>query len=251
MVSYEVIESIVRHVVNNLDPIARFGRPRKYDILKVWYRIQRMLRSSQPWSMMEEPGFSHKTLHRIFIRWCRLGVFQKIHSVILKLYRMKHPLKSDRYYATDTTFVKNIYGTQTIGRNPTDRGRSATKLSVIINQDGCVSNLVMFPANVSDQRVLQRTLYRAQLRRGVAMHADKGYDSASNRNLLHQNGLLDRISRRGQRRYRNAARKRIVVEHFFGRLKQHRRIRNRYDKLDVTFGSFCTLACTCMALRRL
>ena len=181
MVSYEVIESIVRHVVNNLDPKASFGRPRTYDICKVWNRIQRMLRSSQPWSMMEEPDLSHKTLHRIFIRWCRLGVFQKIHSVILKLYRMKHPLKSDRYYATDTTFVKNIYGTQTIGRNPTDRGRSATKLSVIVNQEGCVSNLVMFPANVSDQRVLQRTLDRAQLRRGVAMHADKGYDSASNR----------------------------------------------------------------------
>ena len=97
MVSYEVIESIVRHVVNNLDPKASFGRPRTYDICKVWYRIQRMLRSSQPWSMMEEPDLSHKTLHRIFIRWCRLGVFKKIHSVILKLYRMKHPLKSDRY----------------------------------------------------------------------------------------------------------------------------------------------------------
>ena len=44
MVSYEVIESIVRHVVNNLDPKASFGRPRTYDICKVWYRIQRMLR---------------------------------------------------------------------------------------------------------------------------------------------------------------------------------------------------------------
>ena len=43
------------------------------------------------------------------------------------------------------------------------------------------------------------------------MHADKGYDSASNRNLLQQNGLLDRISRRVHRRYRNAARKSRII----------------------------------------
>ena len=44
--------------------------------------------------------------------------------------------RKPRYHVTDTSFVKNIYGRDMVGRNPTDRGRNATKISIVTDGFG-------------------------------------------------------------------------------------------------------------------
>jgi hypothetical protein len=50
--------------------------------------------------------------------------------------------------AIDTSFVKKIYGRDCVGRNPTDRGRKATKLSALVAADGVPLALAFFPATL-------------------------------------------------------------------------------------------------------
>jgi putative transposase len=90
--------------------------------------------------------------------------------------------------------VKNVYGRDCVGRNPTDRGRKATKVSALVADDGVPLALAFFPANTSDQKTVEATL-RARLAapalRGTTLYADKGYDSAANRALMRQFGYVE------------------------------------------------------------
>ena len=81
-----------------------------------------------------------------------------------------------------------------------------------------------------------------------AVVADKGYDSDAFVDLIVATGAEPVIPSRSHRltprpfdAYRYKARN--LVERFFCRLKQFRRIATRYDKLALRFNAFLQLAC--------
>jgi len=87
-----------------------------------------------------------------------------------------------------------------------------------------------------------------------AVVADKGYDSDANVALVRR--LRARVvipplkCRTHQRRYsRRLYKGRNVVERFWSRVKQHRRVATRYDKLDVCYLAFVHLASALTVLR--
>jgi transposase len=77
--------------------------------------------------------------------------------------------------------------------------------------------------------------------------ADKGYDSSPFIACIETSGaqavIPPRKTRRDQRAYdRHAYRERHIIERFFSRLKQFRRIATRYEKLARNFLSMINLA---------
>jgi transposase len=78
---------------------------------------------------------------------------------------------------------------------------------------------------------------------------DKGYTGQPTRAYLRRCGLGAIIprraneSRRGTRFDRDAYRQRNVIERTINRLKQHRAIATRYEKLAVTYHALLTIAC--------
>jgi len=83
--------------------------------------------------------------------------------------------------------------------------------------------------------------------------ADKGYDSSAvveRVGKLGATAVIPQLSNRKTPRevdwaqYKN----RNLVERFFCRLKQFRRIATRYDKLAARFSSFIALAAACIWL---
>ena len=81
-----------------------------------------------------------------------------------------------------------------------------------------------------------------------AVIADKGYDSDTLIEAIEHSGAQAVIPPRRNRltpRYVDWHRykARNLVERFFNRLKQFRRLATRYDKLDRRFGAFLCLAC--------
>ena len=82
----------------------------------------------------------------------------------------------------------------------------------------------------------------------AAVIADKGYDSDALVQIIEAAGAQAIIPPRS---YRNSPRKidwhrykaRNLVERFFNRLKQFRRLATRYDKLANRFNAFLHLAC--------
>lgn len=81
-----------------------------------------------------------------------------------------------------------------------------------------------------------------------AVIADKGYDSDPFVGAIQTTGakaiIPPRSNRRTPREYdRERYKARNLVERFFNRLKQFRRLATRYDKLARRFNAFLHLAC--------
>lgn len=78
--------------------------------------------------------------------------------------------------------------------------------------------------------------------------ADKGYDSDAFVETITAQGsqpvIPPRTNRLNPRTFdRHIYKSRNLIERFFGRIKQFRRIATRYDKLAKSFQSFVHLAC--------
>jgi len=84
--------------------------------------------------------------------------------------------------------------------------------------------------------------------------ADKGYDTSQVRAFIKQNQVIPVIPFKGvylpddsllttENFYDTKIyRKRHIIERFFGRLKENKRIATRFDKLDSSFISFIAIA---------
>jgi putative transposase len=97
----------------------------------------------------------------------------------------------------------------------------------------------------------------AGARRGAvrAVIADKGYDSDANvarvRRLRARVVIPPLGCRRRKRRYDKALYKgRNVVERYWQKVKQYRRVATRYDKLDDCYLAFVHLASVLVVLRK-
>ena len=86
-------------------------------------------------------------------------------------------------------------------------------------------------------------------RRPQRVAGDKGYTGRPVRTSLRRRGIGTVIprrtteSRRGVRFDREAYRERNRIERLINRLKQHRAIATRYEKLEVAYHALLTIAC--------
>ena len=90
--------------------------------------------------------------------------------------------------------------------------------------------------------------------RPEAVIADKGYDAGHLHQAIHDAGaeavIPSRSNRKAPRDYDMALYKeRNLVERFFSKLKQFRRVATRYDKLLANYQGFVQLAAITILLR--
>ena len=145
-----------------------------------------------------------------------------------------------------------MYGTNCVGRNPTDRGRMGTQVTAIVDDQGMPFSLLFSPANHSDMRLLEPTLSVAMesIPKGTPLYADRGYDSAHNRNVCRTHKCVDRIFRRGTKTGRRTNAKRGTVERFFSWIDKQRRLIMRYERGIETYSAMTYLACGLLLERR-
>ena len=226
----------VNTIAEHLEISGKSGRPRIFSPEQLLTLLVHMCKTSQPWSVLHT---KYKTLHRNFRQLTVSGAFLEIQQRISRAYTARRPA---RHHITDTSYIKNVLGHDVVGRNHTDRGRLASKLSTVTDDIGVVLLFQLFPGNKSDQKVLPETFGEYTPPSNIELFADKGYDSRANRQYICKLGYKDRISKRGQRRMHNGNRKRIRVEHSFARIKQFRHLRQRYDRFAESFSSFVVVA---------
>ena len=84
------------------------------------------------------------------------------------------------------------------------------KRHTVVNQDGLVVAENTTPANESDMKHLATPLEKAGLAQGTPVMADKGYDSAENREALSRMKLKSRIMHKAQKNRRLTERETAV-----------------------------------------
>ena len=124
------------------------------------------------------------------------------------------------------------------------RGGFGTKIHAAVNPLGHPVALTLTGAEAADSPHLPGLVAGVETR---AVLADKGYDSDANRAAIRAAGAEPCIPPRKNRvepiAYdRHLYQERNVVERYFARIKQYRRVATRYDKKAANFLGFVWLA---------
>jgi transposase len=146
-------------------------------------------------------------------------------------------------------------GDQALGRS---RGGFTTKIHLRAERGGKPICAVLTPGQRHEASQVLALLERGAVkqpgrgrprRRPDRLAGDKGYTGRPVRSALRRRGIGAVIprrtneSRRGVRFDRAAYRERNQVERLINRLKQHRAIATRYEKLEVSYHALLTIAC--------
>src|SRR5689334_5644750 len=138
---------------------------------------------------------------------------------------------------------------QSMGRS---RGGSTSKIHAVVDGNGLPVRLALNPGGAHDVRLAGKLLSR--LKSGTMLLADRGYDADWIRALAADRGVWANIPPRCNRSepicfspYLYRARN--LVERFFNKIKQCRRVATRYDKLAANYLAFIQLASIRLWLR--
>jgi putative transposase len=124
------------------------------------------------------------------------------------------------------------------------RGGFGTKIHAAVNPLGHPVALKLTGAEAADSPHLPGLIAGVE---ADAVLADKGYDSDANRAAIWASGARPCIPPRKNRTEpvgydRHLYKERNVVERYFARVKQYRRVATRYDKKAANFLGFVWLA---------
>jgi transposase len=138
---------------------------------------------------------------------------------------------------------------QSMGRS---RGELTSKIHAVVDTNGLPVRLALTAGEAHDNRLAGKLLSR--LKSGSMLLADRGYDADWIRGLVAEKGAWANIP---PRRNRNEPicfspylyRARNLIERFFNKIKQCRRVATRYDKLAANYLAFIHLASIRLWLR--
>lgn len=166
----------------------------------------------------------------------------------------------DGRHACSSTCEKKNSESEGLGANPTDRGRSGSKLHVHTDTQGMPLGVVVVGANIHDSRLVTSTLEKDFVFfecQGLGdtpdnLCLDKGYDYSRVRLEVEDNGLAAHIRSRGEEiADKSHPARRWVVERCIAWLKGFRAIRTRYCQKLNNYLGMVQFACAIILFRRL
>lgn len=199
-------------------------------------------RTGAPWrDLPVELGNWHTTFTR-FSRWSKTGIWQRLIDAVrddvdLEALMLDSTIVRAHQHAAG---ARKKEGPQALGRS---RGGMSTKIHAAVDALGNVVRWILTGGEAADVNSA------ASLIEGLkadAVIADKAYDADELVDIIEVSGatvvIPPRKNRKEQRAYdRHLYKDRNLVERFFNRIKQFRRIATRYEKLARNFHSMLNL----------
>ena len=236
------------------------GRPRVPDRLcadAIFY----VLRTGCQWHALDQTGLcAHSTAHERYQQWVQADVFLKLWQAGVAQFDELKGLDWT-WLSMDGAITKAPLGGQETGRNPTDRGKSGVKRSVLSDGHGVPLALAVSGANRHDMKLTQPTLETLVVERPkpTPAHAqsiclEAGYDYQEVRDLLADFGLMAHIRSRHDeaielKQKAGSRARRWVVERTHSWLNRFRRILIRWEKKPENYIGFLHFACALIAFR--
>lgn len=195
------------------------------------------------WNQLPERFGKWNSVYRFHNRWAKKGVFKLLLEAIAKE-------DEDDYKIIDATHIKvhqdacrHPQAAEKRGLGKTKGGRNS-KLNACVNGNGKPLFILLRPGNEHEILTAEETL--GDVTEKIVL-ADRGYDSDRLRDQIMKAGGVAIIPGKTNRKspvfyLPEIGRRRRVVENFFSRIKRHRRVNTRYDRLSETYMAFVSLA---------
>jgi putative transposase len=223
--------------------------------------IFNVLRTGCQWQALDQTDLcAHSTAHNRYQAWVQADVFLKLWQAGVTRFDELKGLDG-AWLSIDGAITKAPLGGEETGPNPTDRGKSGVKRSLLNEGHGVPMGLVVAGANRTDMKLARPTLERVVVERpeptpehpqGVCL--DAGYDYQEVRDLLAVFGFTAHIRSRGEeaRELKEKAGRRArrwVVERSHSWMNRFRRILIRWEKKPENYIGFLHFACALIAFR--
>lgn len=226
-----------------------------------------LLKTGCQWNMIPRCYGAKSTIHEHFQRWVSAGVFDKIFQLNLEEYEESKGIAWE-WQSMDGTLIQapvrqkkgSNASEKKLGPNPTDRGRSGTKIHLIVDRVGIPLGIEAVGANIHDSRLVGSTIQtipvepKNQLQFLPNLCLDKGYDYKRVDVEVGQYGYQPHIRRIGEDKLtihgeKKLPAKRWVVERTFAWLKGFRSVRTRYQCKGENFLAMLKFACAIIMFR--
>ena len=228
------------------------GRPGADD-RRFLHAVLWMLKTGAPWRDLPPSLGGWRAVHARFLRWARKGLWQK-------LARELEPIKAVDLACLDSMSAKaapcaagarkNRQGharsqqRQALGRSA---GGLTAKIHAAVLENGRLLAVAATPGAKGDAPLAPWLLRESALFRPRAVCADRAYDSNALREKISALGAVPVIPSKKNRRVPVAHdpaiyRRRNVVERYFRRLKNQRKLALRTDKAKAAFLAWVWVA---------
>ncbi|TIN77496.1 MAG: IS5 family transposase [Mesorhizobium sp.] len=225
------------------------GVPR-VDDRRVLNGIFWVLRSGAPWRGLPEQYGPRTTCYNRFVRWRKAGVWDRLMDAITKAHDGKVQM-------IDTSIVRVHQQGATAKRDRDhslgrSRGGLTTKIQALVDAEGRPIRLMLTAGQKRD--IASAADMTADLPEGAMLLADKGYDANALRTAIRERRAWANIPPKANRKEPICFspflyKARNLVERFFTRPKQFRRVAIRYDKLAENYLAALKLASVRIWLR--
>ncbi|WP_419892187.1 IS5 family transposase [Paenibacillus xylanexedens] len=201
-------------------------------------------RSGAPWRDLPDHFPHWKSVYTRFRRWQKAGIWDAV------LKRVSLDADEESIMIDGTIVRVHQHGSgakggkaQAIGRS---RGGLSTKIHAVVDALGNPLRFELTGGEAHDSVQGYELLQEMKLTKKQVL-ADRAYDTNAIRTLLDEQEAISVIPSKKNRRKilpydRVVYRERHLVECFFNKVKNYRRLATRYDKLACTFKPFLTLA---------
>ena len=226
----------------------RVGRPPLISHYQIFCAVFFILRTGTPWRDLPGVYGNWHTIYTRFKRWCEWGWFWQL----LYALQSARPMKVEVAWIDSTYIILHRHGSGALkskGKQSIGRGRKGlgTKIHIGLSpkqlKAACLS-----PAQNTDMKAFPALWKAGNWKKTSHIVGDKGYDSANARQPMREAGIKPVIPRKINAPIPGVQepeiyKTRVKIEHFFGHVKEMKRMALRCDKLDLTFFSFFAMAC--------
>jgi len=210
-----------------------------------------VLRTGAPWRDLPKGFGNWSTVYRRYRRWAVAGRWEALRQTLEE--------QQHCYLLIDSIIIKahpHAAGALTRGERAEEalgrsRGGFSTKLHALVTEHGKLVRYILTGGEVND--ITQAKQLVSKGIDGAGIVGDRAYDSNEFVSHIEDLELEVVIPSRANRLMQRSVdaevyRRRNVIERWFGRLKQFRRIATRYDKTQSSYRGFVALGASQIAL---
>lgn len=258
--------NLIRHLFPKAKP---GGRPRTTNIREVINAVFFINRTGCAWRYLPGDFPPWKTVHRYFISFRALGIWKRVHDLLVKRLRgLSKKSKIPSCAIIDSQAVKASYGEQR-GYDGF-KGIRGRKRHVMVDTLGMIHSLRIHAANLADCQQ-GHTLYERCSKKALSnlrvVYADRGYLGTFVEQTKYILGFAPTLpppnpnsgqgkpkkckDKLANRKLRGLAKNRWIVERTFAWLNNYRRLARDYERNVQNSVAMVHLAMTQLILRRI